>query len=68
MPTMTIKTIPAYSFQDPETITFDLSSIGHILHTKNSKGLHFKHTGYPAQYLSDFTQTITYIPYQIIIE
>ena len=41
---------------------------------ENNKGLHFKHTGAryedspTVHYLKDFTETVTYIPYQIIEE
>lgn len=31
---------------------------------ENTKGLHFKHTGYSPMYLKDFTRKIRYIPYQ----
>lgn len=32
----------------------------------NSRGLHFKHTGYSPMYLTDFTQSATVIPFQVI--
>lgn len=51
-----------------EVLNFDTGEKCFKKMYKNSKGLHFKHTGYPTQYLSDFIQTITYIPYQIITE
>ena len=33
---------------------------------ENSKGLHFKHTGYASMYLADFTATARVIPFQVI--
>lgn len=35
---------------------------------KNTKGLHFKHTGYSPMYLKEFTREVHYVPYQVIIE
>lgn len=34
---------------------------------ENTKGLHFKHTGYSPMYLSDFTTPITVYPFQYVI-
>ena len=34
---------------------------------ENTKGLHFKHTGYSPMYLVEFTKRIRYIPYQVEI-
>ena len=33
---------------------------------KNSKGLYFKHTGIPNNYITDFSEYVKYIPFQII--
>lgn len=34
----------------------------------NTKGLHFKHTGSPPNYLKDFTQEAVYVPFQVIFK
>lgn len=33
---------------------------------ENTKGLHFKHTGYSPMYLTDFIEEIIYVPYQVL--
>lgn len=35
---------------------------------ENTKGLHFKHTGYPPMYLHEMTRTLTFVPFQYRFE
>lgn len=35
---------------------------------ENTKGLHFRHTGYSPMYLKDFTADAVVIPFQVIFE
>jgi len=34
---------------------------------KNTRGLHFKHTGYSPMYLADFTAAGTFLPFQVFL-
>lgn len=33
---------------------------------ENTRGLHFKHTGYSPMYLTDFTAVATVVPFQVL--
>jgi len=35
---------------------------------ENTKGLHFKHTGYGSMYLKNFTQEVKVYPFQVIFD